>query len=88
MTALVVQDRLGGSLKRALVDGISHYWNELSDREIDLTREQFTEFVPVSTTERSREYVLSNEHTARRYFILRQRVADLLAGGVNRNEGE
>ena len=41
--ALIVQDILGGELRRALVNGESHYWNQLDDGTvIDLTRSQFT----------------------------------------------
>ena len=41
VTALVVQDRFGGELLRARVDGVSHYWNRLPDgSELDLTRER------------------------------------------------
>ncbi|NYE96660.1 hypothetical protein FHU41_002910 [Psychromicrobium silvestre] len=46
-TALVVQDLLGGDLLLAEVTGGEeaaevHYWNRLSEVEIDLTREQFS----------------------------------------------
>lgn len=48
MTALVVQDVLGGDLVlgQVQVDGVwvsHHYWNRLADgTEVDLTAEQFT----------------------------------------------
>ncbi len=43
VTALLVQDLLGGELLRAVVDGQSHYWNLIPGMgEIDLTREQFS----------------------------------------------
>ena len=42
VTALVVQDFLGGELIRAFVCGESHYWNRLPDgSELDLTADQF-----------------------------------------------
>lgn len=77
VTALLVQDFYGGALLRAMAGDESHYWNRLSDgSEIDLTRDQFDtdegwELDPVE--ERSREYVLSNRDTARRYELLRRR---------------
>jgi len=49
VTALVVHDLFGGELLEAEVhyqDGTRqgfHYWNRLDGREVDLTREQFTE---------------------------------------------
>jgi len=75
VTALIVQDQLGGSLMRAHVEGESHYWNLLpSGEHLDLTREQFSE--PVKVTNASavdRDYVLSYEDTRRRYERLRAR---------------
>jgi hypothetical protein len=68
VTALVVQDYLGGDLLRATVDGTGHYWNRLPDGQVvDLSREQFTMFEPVNVERREREYVLSYPDTATRY---------------------
>ena len=75
VTALVIQDYLGGELMRAEVEGISHYWNQVSGGEIDLTREQFTKFEPGTIRNRSRRYVLSFSETVRRYETLKERVA-------------
>lgn len=76
VTALVVQDYFGGSLRRGEVDTVSHYWNVLaSGDEVDLTRHQFPEDVDLTNIEpRTREYVLSHEETARRYDELARRV--------------
>lgn len=76
VTALVVQDFLGGELLRAIVHGGSHYWNRLpSGEEIDLTRDQFSSFPErIKGEVRSREYVLSNENTRDRYLTLKERV--------------
>jgi len=76
VSALIVQDRLGGDLLRAVVCGESHYWNRLPDgTEIDLTRGQFGLFDPIEVTVGSRDYVLSFAGTRRRYELLRQRVS-------------
>lgn len=76
VSALIVQDRLGGDLLRAVVCGESHYWNRLPDgTEIDLTRSQFAVFDPIEVTVASRDYVLSFAETRRRYELLRQRVS-------------
>jgi hypothetical protein len=75
VTALIVQDQLGGTLLRARANGESHYWNRLpSGEQLDLTGEQFSEpveFGDISTV--GREYVLSFERTRRRYDRLRAR---------------
>lgn len=76
ISALIVQDRLGGDLLRAVVCGESHYWSRLPDgTEIDLTRSQFAVFHPIDVTVASRDYVLSFAETRRRYELLRQRVS-------------
>lgn len=74
VTALVVQDVLGGELMRSTVLGESHYWNRLPNgREVDLTLEQFGGYIAdAPPVERDRDYVLSFEETRRRYERLRQ----------------
>jgi hypothetical protein len=69
VTALLVQDCFGGELQRGKVGTLSHYWNVLpSGEEVDLTRHQFADDVEISHIEtRSRDYVLSDPETARRY---------------------
>ena len=75
VTALVVQDVLGGELRRAVVDCVSHYWNRLPDGvELDFTREQFERFVVSHVETRERDYVLSFVDTRRRYEELRCRI--------------
>ncbi|MCU1300709.1 MAG: hypothetical protein JWQ87_993 [Candidatus Sulfotelmatobacter sp.] len=74
ITALVIQDLLGGDLLRAKVNGAEHYWNCLPDLgELDLTRDQFGTADTITTPEKvSREYVLSFSNTVRRYEQLSQ----------------
>jgi hypothetical protein len=69
ITALVIQDLLGGDLLRAKADGADHYWNRLPGcRELDLTRDQFGSTVTLAAPEVvSRDYVLSFSSTVRRY---------------------
>jgi len=84
VTALVVQDFLGGELLRCnMTDGDSHYWNITDDGyEIDFTQSQFKCIEPKPMKEtairRARSYVLSFPDTMRRYRILRRRVDDYL----------
>lgn len=76
VTALVVQDRFGGRLLRAPIDGGSHYFNRVADgRIVDLTRDQFASWEPTGPAEeRPREYLLSNASTASRYALLTARL--------------
>jgi hypothetical protein len=73
ITALAVQDVLGGRLVRTVVDGTSHYYNLLDNgEEVDLTREQFGAGPVVSARQiRDRSYVLSFPDTANRYLALK-----------------
>ena len=77
VTALVVQDILGGRLVRAAVNGMSHYYNLLDTGEqIDLTLEQFPAGSSLEDQAfREREYVLSFADTARRYQLLKETIA-------------
>lgn len=76
VTALLVQDLLGGDLLRTTNAGISHYWNRLPDGvELDLTRGQFDAWQPAEIATRDRDYVLSFPETARRYHKLRELLA-------------
>jgi len=82
VTALVVQDFLGGELLRCkTTDGGSHYWNRLPDAtEIDLTESQFdyidSKPLKNDVLVRTRDYVLSFEPTSLRYKILKNKVIE------------
>lgn len=82
VTALMVQDLMGGQIVKAMVEGFgSHYWNRLdSGQEVDLTRDQFppeTVIPPGQPVER--DYLMKHERsigagTPQRYRLLSRRV--------------
>jgi hypothetical protein len=77
VTALVIQDLLGGELRRSTVKGVSHYWNRLPDgSDLDLTLKQFGwgAVIDAPAVTRERDYVLSFPETVRRYELLRERM--------------
>ncbi|QQS21967.1 hypothetical protein IPM09_00200 [Candidatus Saccharibacteria bacterium] len=86
-TSLVVQDYLGGTLDRLATEfhgtRETHYRNILGDGTvIDISRDQYPvdqQFEPAPVDGDTREYVLENENTRRRYRLLAERVAALLA---------
>ncbi len=86
VTALLVQDILGGNLLRSVAswerDSVSHYFNEPHDGKVlDLTRKQFRADCRFSTPEyRERSCVLSYTDTALRYEILKRKF--MLAAGL------
>lgn len=85
VTALIVQDFFGGTLWRGHAFGHEHYWNQLAERKVDLTIEQFHHSSQPSSSpadapsEVSREYVLSFPSTRERYHALRDAVCRALS---------
>lgn len=75
VTALIVQDLVGGGLIRCMNFGISHYFNRVGDAEIDLTREQFVTWHPSDFSVGDRQYMLSFPDTKRRYRALWENLA-------------
>ncbi len=90
VTACIVQDYLGGEIKRTtatLLDGtkISHYYNNLNSADIDVTKQQFPEGTTFAEPDQkigsfrtTREYCLSFPDTLKRYELLKSRVAHLI----------
>jgi hypothetical protein len=76
VTALVVQDYLGGEILRTMFNGQSYYLNELPDgSEVNLTAAQFRADAVFTTPARStREHVLGTPATVARYKLLKERV--------------
>jgi hypothetical protein len=80
VTALVVQDLLGGDLVQAEVlhrDGTRqgvHYWNRLGAVEMDLTREQFTDGERIGSGQIVPRPAGSPRRCREQYEILRARV--------------
>jgi hypothetical protein len=77
VTALVIQDFLGGELIRGIVDGSneSHYWNEIRNGDLDMTIQQFERTVIIRFDRvRPRAELLANRDTLRRYELFRSRV--------------
>ena len=71
VTALIVNDFLGGKIMRCMCETGSHYYNVINDNVIDLTASQFeTKPNYVDGEKRTREYLLSNEDTQKRYLLL------------------
>ena len=75
VTSMIVQDLLGGELIRVINMGISHYYNRLDNGvEIDLTRDQFSEWNPEPAVVRERSYLDSGKWTMPRYNLLCERL--------------
>ena len=81
VTALVLQDYLGGTIMRNEINGHPNYFLRLDDgTEIDLAREQFGEIRDITEGEPRDKYrVLRYPGTQRRYEILRSALAAVAA---------
>ncbi|MCD7755169.1 MAG: hypothetical protein LUJ09_02355 [Firmicutes bacterium] len=82
ITAMLVYDMFGGTIRRIRTGGGTHYFNEIGGEYLDLTREQFDLYhIPVDYEPNEimdRKYCGKNPDTRRRYQLLVQRIADYL----------
>lgn len=93
VTALVVQDYLGGEIvkvdayspTRPEIEKASHYFNIVDKKRVDLTGQQFNSDVIFSEPYQipngfssMRDYALSYTDTVKRYELLKAKVNDLL----------
>lgn len=90
VTALIVNDYFGGEIvwaEAVLPNGrkISHYFNKINDKEIDITRSQFPENTFISKgipklkeQSTTRDYVISFPATQHRYELLKNIVENNL----------
>lgn len=89
-TSLVVNDYFGGEIIWAMAtlqEGkeISHYFNKIDEKEIDLTRKQFPEgtIIPAGIPrtkgfKTTRDYLLSSQNVVERYNLLKLKVEKFL----------
>ena len=83
ITALIVNDIFGGKIMRCMAPSGSHYYNVIENQIVDMTVEQFLGEIPDydNVEERTREYLLSNKDTKKRYekllYNLKQSIRQL-----------
>lgn len=80
ITSLIINDIFGGKIMRCMCNGSSHYYNYLDGKIVDLTAQQFKKENPdyANGEERTREYLLSNSDTKKRYKMLLKSIYDNL----------
>lgn len=74
VTASLVQDIMGGELVKCKVGKVTHYYNQIDNKTLDLTKSQFKG--PVTYSESvviPRGQVLKNLFTKQRYELLKER---------------
>lgn len=78
ITALIINDYFGGNISKIYVDGISHYFNIIDNKIIDLTSNQFDSDIDYKEYQLiDREKILNND-TLQRYNILKRRLMEKL----------
>lgn len=74
ITALVVNDYLEGDIAKIKVDGISHYFNIINNKIIDLTKNQFKKEINYKDYRIVTRKVILTEDTKNRYQKLKEKV--------------
>ena len=76
-TSLIVNDFLGGKIRRCMCETGNHYYNLINGHIVDLTAYQF-KIIPNYTLgeEIIRDYLLFNEDTKNRYLLLLKNVKE------------
>ena len=80
ITSLIINDFFGGKIMRCMTSSGSHYYNLINGELFDLTVEQFLGDIPQyeEGEERTRQYLLSNEDTKKRYEKLLYNLKQLM----------
>lgn len=77
ITALVVNDYFGGKICKIYVDGISHYFNLINNKVIDLTARQFENQIDYSKYEIINRNIIMTENTQKRYNMLKSKLEEI-----------
>ncbi len=78
ITALIINDYFGGDICKIYVDGVSHYFNLLEGKIIDLTACQFDFDIDYSNYQIVERGKILTSDTERRYNILKSRLISKL----------
>ncbi len=74
ITSLIINDYFKGDICKIHVDGISHYFNLVNNKIVDLTASQFNHEIDYKNYQIiDREKILTND-TQNRYYILKRRL--------------
>lgn len=73
ITALLVNDYKKGKIAKIKTNGISHYFNIIDDKIIDLTKQQFKEKIEYSNYQIVERSQIETEDTIKRYQLLKNK---------------
>lgn len=79
IASLIVMDYFKGKIYKTKVDGISHYFNIVDNKIIDLTSSQFQKKIDYSIKEeKERNELLKDKDTKERYLLLKKKLEESL----------
>lgn len=74
IVSLLLNDYFGGKIYKIKVEGISHYFNVIDNRVVDLTASQFNTAIDYSNkVEKQRDEIVSDSDTLFRYNLLKSK---------------
>ena len=77
VTALIIQDELGGDIYDCKVGRSRHFYNVINGETVDLTFSQFPDGSEITDSRiRDRKQLLANKETKQRYELLKSRIGD------------
>ncbi len=74
ITALIVNDYFQGQIGKIYVENVSHYFNIIDQRIVDLTKTQFKFKIDYSNYDLVEREIILTEDTKCRYQLLKQRL--------------
>ena len=83
ITSLIINDYFGGNICKIYVEGISHYYNLIEDKIIDLTSSQFNCDIDYKNYQIVDSKKILTDDTKRRYNVLKERLVNKLLKQVD-----
>ena len=83
ITSLIINDYFGGDICKIYVDGISHYFNLIEDKIIDLTSSQFNCDIDYKNYQIVDREIILTDDTKHRYNVLKERLINKLLKQVD-----
>lgn len=84
ITALIINDYFSGDICKIHVDGISHYFNLIEDKIIDLTKDQFNHEIDYKNYQIVDRKKILIDDTKNRYNTLKSRLIKTLLKQIDR----
>lgn len=82
ITSLIINDYFGGDICKNYVEGVSHYYNLIEDKIIDLTSSQFYCDIDYKNYQVVDKKILTDD-TKHRYNVLKERLVNKLLKQVD-----